>query len=56
MEYEQGLAHYEIGRHLDLGDGNRAAHLEQAREIFRDVKAEDAPRGGAAGRSNRGSL
>jgi eukaryotic-like serine/threonine-protein kinase len=42
MAYEQGIAHYEIGRHLDLGDGTRGAHLEQAREIFRRLEASPA--------------
>jgi len=42
MPYEQGLAHYEIGRHLDPNDSDRAVHLEAAREIFGRVQAAGA--------------
>jgi hypothetical protein len=34
MPYDQGLAHFEIGRHLADGDGARLSHLEQARDLF----------------------
>lgn len=39
MPYEQGLAHYEIGRHLDVADAEREAHLRAAREIFNGLGA-----------------
>jgi tetratricopeptide (TPR) repeat protein len=35
MPFEEGLAHYQIGRH----DPQRAVHLDRAIEIFRDRKA-----------------
>ncbi len=34
MPYDQGLAHYEFGRHLDAGDPARGEHLGKAAEIF----------------------
>ena len=34
MPYEEGLAHYEIGRHLPAGDAARQEHLGRAVEIF----------------------
>jgi len=34
MPYEQGLVYYEIGRHLDAGNPERAEHLQQACDIF----------------------
>ena len=34
MPHEEGLAHYEIGRHLPLGDPERVRHLRRAVEIF----------------------
>jgi tetratricopeptide (TPR) repeat protein len=34
MPYEQGLAHYEIGRHMDADAVERATHLHQAIDIF----------------------
>jgi hypothetical protein len=34
MPVEQGLAHFEMGRHLPTGDPARTAHLEQARALF----------------------
>jgi eukaryotic-like serine/threonine-protein kinase len=34
MPVEQGLAHYEMGRHLHAGAPGRAAHLAEARAIF----------------------
>ncbi len=39
MPYEQGLAHYEIGRHLTPNDPARQAHLKRAREIFTRLEA-----------------
>jgi class 3 adenylate cyclase/tetratricopeptide (TPR) repeat protein len=39
MPHEQGLAHYEIGRHLDSADPDRAVHLQAARETFSRIKA-----------------
>ncbi|MEA3208312.1 MAG: hypothetical protein QOE70_1369 [Chthoniobacter sp.] len=39
MPYEQGLAHYEIGRHLPTGDSERRPHLEKAAEIFARLSA-----------------
>src|SRR6185436_18271424 len=40
MPYEEGLAHYEIARHLDLGDPARQPHLTRACEIFAELNAE----------------
>jgi tetratricopeptide (TPR) repeat protein len=34
MPYEQALAHYEIGRHLEENDPDRQQHLGQAEEIL----------------------
>lgn len=42
MAYEEGLAAYEIGRHLEPGDAARDAHLQQAREIFGRLNALQA--------------
>lgn len=42
MTYEAGLAHYEIGRHLDPNDGSRAAHFDEARTIFSRLHASQA--------------
>ena len=42
MPYEQGLAHYEIGRHLDANDPDRAVHLQAAREILGGIQAARA--------------
>jgi len=42
MPYEQGLAHYEIGRHLDPNDPDRAVHLDAARDLFTRVHATHA--------------
>jgi class 3 adenylate cyclase/tetratricopeptide (TPR) repeat protein len=42
MPYEQGLAHFEIGRHLEPSDPERAAHLQEAREIFGRIHASRA--------------
>jgi tetratricopeptide (TPR) repeat protein len=42
MPYERGLAHYEIGRHLDPGDPERRVHLERAIDLFRDLGAGPA--------------
>ncbi len=39
MPYEQGRAHYEIGRHLDKSDLQRKEHLSQAAEIFERLEA-----------------
>lgn len=39
MPYEQGLAHYEIGRHLLDDNRGREDHLEQAGEIFAHLDA-----------------
>ncbi len=39
MPYEQGLAHYEIGRHLAVDDPARQAHLARAAEIFGQLEA-----------------
>jgi tetratricopeptide (TPR) repeat protein len=40
MPYEQGLAHFEIGRHLPVGDPGREQHLQQAADIFSRLGAE----------------
>ncbi|HKG18756.1 MAG TPA: hypothetical protein VKB00_03380, partial [Candidatus Limnocylindrales bacterium] len=42
MVYEEGLAHYEIGRHLDLNDGSRDGHFDDARSIFSRLHASRA--------------
>jgi class 3 adenylate cyclase len=42
MAYEQGLAHYEIGRHLDPDDAARAVHLGEAADIFQRLNASPA--------------
>ena len=39
MPLAEGLAHFEIGRHLDAGSGNRRAHLERAGAIFERLGA-----------------
>ena len=39
MPYEQGLAHYEIGRHLAATDPQRAVELAQARDLFAAIGA-----------------
>jgi class 3 adenylate cyclase/tetratricopeptide (TPR) repeat protein len=39
MPYEEGLAHYEIGRHLPAGDSARREHLTRACEIFTRLEA-----------------
>jgi len=39
MPYEQGLAHYELGRHLEAGDPARTEHLARACEIFNRLQA-----------------
>ena len=54
MPYEQGRAHYEIGRHLDTRDPARAQHLTRARDIFARIGAvDDEARAGAASESMR---
>jgi hypothetical protein len=42
MTYEQGLAHREIGRHLQPDDPARLIHLREAAEIFRGLGATPA--------------
>ncbi|MEO5703917.1 MAG: AAA family ATPase [Candidatus Limnocylindrales bacterium] len=42
MVYEEGLAHYEIGRHLDPTDGSRVGHFDEARSIFSRLHASRA--------------
>jgi class 3 adenylate cyclase/tetratricopeptide (TPR) repeat protein len=50
MPYEQGLAHYELGRHLEDRDPARRTHLGQAEDTFARVGAEwDRRRVDAAG-------
>jgi tetratricopeptide (TPR) repeat protein len=39
MPYEQGRAHYELGRHLPSGHPARPAHLRRACELFTDIGA-----------------
>lgn len=39
MPYEQGLAHYQIGRHLPPPDPSRLTHLNRAKEIFSQLDA-----------------
>jgi tetratricopeptide (TPR) repeat protein len=39
MPYEQGRAHYELGRHLPSGHPARPAHLRRACELFADIGA-----------------
>jgi tetratricopeptide (TPR) repeat protein len=37
MPYDQGLAHFEIGRHLPASDPARKQHLQQAADLFAQV-------------------
>jgi tetratricopeptide (TPR) repeat protein len=39
MPYEQGLAHYEIGRHVSRDESVRSMHLSRACEIFARLEA-----------------
>ncbi len=39
MAYDQGLANYEITRHLPEGDTERQSHLAQAIQLFTEVSA-----------------
>jgi hypothetical protein len=39
MPYDEGLAHYEIGRHLPTDDPRRQDHLSRARDIFNQLEA-----------------
>jgi tetratricopeptide (TPR) repeat protein len=39
MPYEQGRAHYELGRHLPAGHPARQSHLSRACKIFADIGA-----------------
>lgn len=39
MPYEQGLAYYQIGRHLAVNDPARLTHLNRAGEIFSQLEA-----------------
>jgi class 3 adenylate cyclase/tetratricopeptide (TPR) repeat protein len=39
MPYEQGRAHYELGRHLPPGHPDRQEHLRRASELFTDISA-----------------
>jgi class 3 adenylate cyclase/tetratricopeptide (TPR) repeat protein len=40
MPYDEGLAHYEIGRHWPPGSAAREQHLTSARAIFERLQAE----------------
>jgi tetratricopeptide (TPR) repeat protein len=40
IPYEEGLAHYEFGRHLPAGDPNRRTHLNRACDLFTGIAAE----------------
>lgn len=40
MPHEEGLAHYEFGRHLPVGDPDRLRHLQQAIDIFTTFELE----------------
>jgi hypothetical protein len=42
MPYEQGLAYYEIGRHLDPSDAGRNEYLRKAKDIFMRLNASQA--------------
>jgi tetratricopeptide (TPR) repeat protein len=44
MPFEEGLAHLELGRHLDGQDADRARHLGAARDIFTRLEAGEALR------------
>lgn len=39
MPYDQGVIHYEIGRHLEPGDVNRDEHLRRAIDLFSRLDA-----------------
>ncbi|MCC7446319.1 MAG: AAA family ATPase [Anaerolineae bacterium] len=41
MPYEQGLAHYMIGQHLDRRDPERRQHLDSAIACFTELQAAD---------------
>jgi hypothetical protein len=41
MPFDEGLVHFEIGRHLHSSQPQRAQHLSQAREIFERLGATD---------------
>ncbi|MCP4359284.1 MAG: hypothetical protein GY796_14825, partial [Chloroflexi bacterium] len=38
MRYDEGLAHYEIGRHMPVGDPVRQQYLDCAEEIFMQLR------------------
>jgi eukaryotic-like serine/threonine-protein kinase len=40
MPYDEGLAHYEIGRHMDAKDPQRNVHLADALKIFEQLGAQ----------------
>jgi hypothetical protein len=39
MPHEEGLVHYEYGRHLQPGDPDREKHLKRALDLFTNVGA-----------------
>jgi hypothetical protein len=39
MGYEQGLAQYELGRHLAVGDPERSRYLDAARDALTPLGA-----------------
>jgi tetratricopeptide (TPR) repeat protein len=41
MPFDEGLVHFEIGRHLPSSNPQRAQHLAQAQEIFEWLQATD---------------
>ncbi len=41
MPFEEGRAHFELGRHLDLQDPNRRTHLVRARALFTELGMPD---------------
>ena len=53
MPYEQGLAHFEIARHLASSDAARVSHLAAARDLFGRLHAARALAAAGSPRSRR---
>jgi hypothetical protein len=39
MPYDEGMTHFEIGRHLSLTDPQRSHHLDEASRILTELEA-----------------
>jgi class 3 adenylate cyclase/tetratricopeptide (TPR) repeat protein len=55
MDYEQGLAHFELGRHEEPGSADRATHLTAAINLFERLEAGRALQSAAAAAGTTGS-